>query len=834
MKLLYTICNLFSLQLSRNTLVYLVAVLTISFHEAIAQPIASSVTPTSFEIEARARNGNSGFEGALFTPSTPAPGQLGGGAWRMNPAGSPVWNSNGNSYGDVHHFIFVYVKATGTSTWKIDFNRDGDFNDVSESVTSTSPSLVGKSFRYVNLYGQGSSTGFSSTLSNLLINGVLFPGTFVSNSTTPFNITYEDSTGIFNDIIVCGSLAFSGNAGQESPRLWVRCSSTNFPPVINITNPLNGSITNLNSPVTIDATATDPDGSIVAVKFYNGTTLLGADNTSPYSLVWNGAPAGNNTITVSAIDNNGEISSASVNVFVNTPPSVVMITSPVAGDIINLNTPITITANATDADGTIALVEFYNGATLLGVDSTSPYSFVWNGATAGNNTITVKAIDNNGASNSTSVSILVNTPPSAVVITSPVAGDIINLNTPITITANATDADGTIALVEFYNGTTLLGVDSTSPYSFVWNGAKTGNNTITVKAIDNNRASTSASVNIVVNTPPSVSITSPLAGSIFPLNVPITITANASDADGTIALVEFYNGTTLLGTDNTSPYEYIWNSSFATPGNNTVTAKAIDNNGSSSIASVNLILSTLSPFTTAIVSPLSGQVFNLNSPVLFSTVTSNQDNQVAYVEFILNGISLAIDSFAPYSYTANSLPFGTYFVTARTVDIYGASINSSVVNFIVNAPPTCAITSPINNATLAFPGTITINTNCTDPEGNIAKVEFFQDAVKIGEDLTAPFNFIASNIVLGNYTFSAKVTDNYGATADAIPVSVLVKCVREDLNNDNVVNNLDFLLLVSQFGSNCAGGCQADFNDDGIVDNVDFLSFLTRFNFICN
>src|SRR5262245_34912945 len=46
---------------------------------------------------------------------------------------------------------------------------------------------------------------------------------------------------------------------------------------------------------------------------------------------------------------------------------------------------------------------------------------------------------------------------------------------------------------------------------------------------------------------PSVSITAPSAGStLLPGN--ITVSASASDLDGTIAKVEFYAGTTLIGT----------------------------------------------------------------------------------------------------------------------------------------------------------------------------------------------------------------------------------------------------------------------------------------------
>src|SRR5262245_12700398 len=61
------------------------------------------------------------------------------------------------------------------------------------------------------------------------------------------------------------------------------------------------------------------------------------------------------------------------------------------------------------------------------------------------------------------------------------------------------------------------------------------------------------------NRAPSATITSPTAGSSFTAPATISLAATASDPDGTVSKVEFYNGTTLLGTDTTSPYSFTWN-----------------------------------------------------------------------------------------------------------------------------------------------------------------------------------------------------------------------------------------------------------------------------------
>jgi beta-glucanase (GH16 family) len=91
------------------------------------------------------------------------------------------------------------------------------------------------------------------------------------------------------------------------------------------------------------------------------------------------------------------------------------------------------------------------------------------------------------------------------------------------------------------------------------------------------------------NYAPSVSITNPAEGSNLPAGN-ILIEASASDIDGTVSTVEFYNGTTLLGQDTTSPYSFTWAS---VPGGcYTLTAKAIDDLGSSNTHTVHITVGT--------------------------------------------------------------------------------------------------------------------------------------------------------------------------------------------------------------------------------------------------
>ena len=90
-------------------------------------------------------------------------------------------------------------------------------------------------------------------------------------------------------------------------------------------------------------------------------------------------------------------------------------------------------------------------------------------------------------------------------------------------------------------------------------------------------ASCSKTTAVVANVSPTVSLTSPADNSRSATPGTFTITATASDADGSISKVDFYNGATLLGTATTSPYTFAWTN--VAEGKYVITAKATDNSG---------------------------------------------------------------------------------------------------------------------------------------------------------------------------------------------------------------------------------------------------------------
>ena len=170
-----------------------------------------------------------------------------------------------------------------------------------------------------------------------------------------------------------------------------------------------------------------------------------------------------------------------------------------------------------------------------------------------------------------------------VSITQPAPGARFYAPATVNIAASASDADGTVTKVEFFNGATKIGEDTAAPYAFAWTGVAQGVYSVTVKATDNGgKTTTSSPLSVTVGAPnvaPSVSITSPANGAVFGWRATVAINASASDGDGTVSKVEFFrnDGATKLGEDLTAPYSYTW--SFAPSGTHVLRAKATDNAG---------------------------------------------------------------------------------------------------------------------------------------------------------------------------------------------------------------------------------------------------------------
>src|SRR5579872_1356444 len=189
----------------------------------------------------------------------------------------------------------------------------------------------------------------------------------------------------------------------------------------------------------------------------------------------------------------------------------------------------------------------------------------------------------------------------AVAITSPTNGASFTAPATVPITATASDSGGSVTNVSFFDGSTFLGATNNQPYTFTAS-LTTGGHALTAVARDNlGLSATSAVVNVTVsaaNVPLSVTITNPPDNATFGNTDTVTVQASASDSPGSVTNVQLFDGTVLLRSFSTGPYNFLGSAisgSFAL-GTNTLTAVATDNLGASATsAPVHVIIARYLP-----------------------------------------------------------------------------------------------------------------------------------------------------------------------------------------------------------------------------------------------
>ncbi|MDB5257891.1 MAG: glycoside hydrolase family 18 [Chitinophagaceae bacterium] len=699
--------------------------------------------------------------------------------------------------------------------------------------------------------------------------------------------------------------------------------TVNQPPVVSISSPANNASFTTPASITITANASDVDGTVSKVDFYNGTTLLGSDATSPYSFSWTNVAVGTYSITVKATDNSAAVTtSAAVSVTIsaatNVPPTV-SITSPANNTSFSAPATVGITATASDADGVLSKVDFYNGTTLLGSDNTAPYSFTWANVAAGTYSITAKATDNeNAVTTSSVVSIIVNTVVSdcpKLTWSDEFNGTSLDQskwnyqtgdgcpgncgwgNNELEYYTNSTNnvsvSGGNLALTARnqpnYNGT---GRNYTSG-KLVTAGKfsqKYGRYEARIKApsaagiwpafwmlADNTNWPSTGEIDILecANANPSTwfgtlhyastSGDHQSKGSTWNTSTPLSNDFHVYAVEWNTTQISWFIDGVLRGTATKAavvagggawPFD---NQKFFIILNVAVGGNFSGQTPNNAQYPVSMLVDyvrvysgdpctvTQSPFNgTAAVIPgtIEAENYDLGGEgVSYHDLTSTNDGGA----FRTDGVDLeaSTDTGAGYNlgytaagewteYTVNVTAAGTYDISARVaataagkslhVEMDGANISGSIavpntggwqtwqtvtiknvaltagqkimrivmdtdgfnlnnVKFTAsvtspnNQAPTVSLTAPANNANYNAPAGITVSANAADTDGTVSKVDFYNGATLLSSDNTAPYSYTWTNVAAGTYTISAKATDNLGASATTSAVTIVVKTV---------------------------------------------------------
>lgn len=175
--------------------------------------------------------------------------------------------------------------------------------------------------------------------------------------------------------------------------------------------------------------------------------------------------------------------------------------------------------------------------------------------------------------------------PPAVTLTTPATAASLASPAPVRLAATVS-ASRPITRVEFFADATKLGETRVAPHEFAWSDAVPGSHTLIAIATDDTGATTmSRPLEITVaratGTAPRVTLVSPPPDASVPAGTPIALVADATDREGPLNRVEFFNGPERLGEATAAPFTLLW-----TPpaGNLVLTARATDADGLTAVS----------------------------------------------------------------------------------------------------------------------------------------------------------------------------------------------------------------------------------------------------------
>lgn len=211
--------------------------------------------------------------------------------------------------------------------------------------------------------------------------------------------------------------------------------------------------------------------------------------------------------------------------------------------------------------------------------------------------------------------------------------------------------------------------------------------TYTLTATHPTRATKTATFTFGVDTTaPTVQLFGTPTGLIAPGST--TLTATASDAVG-IAKVEFYRGSTLIGTDTAAPYSQAVNLSVADAGTIAFTAKAYDAAGNVTTSNVVNVAVGVADVTPPVVSLVASPATLVAPGTVTLQASASDAGGIARVEFYRGATLLDTVAVPPYltSVSLSAADVGSISFTAKAID-GGANATTSAPAVVLVSVPT--------------------------------------------------------------------------------------------------------------------------------------------------
>ena len=558
-------------------------------------------------------------------------------------------------------------------------------------------------------------------------------------------------------------------------------AGANQPPTAVITSPTTNSTVAQGTTVVFSGSGNDPETGVLSGASLVWTSSRDGQIGTGTSFSRSTLSIGTHAITLTAIDAQGAIGTASTTVTVVAPnqPPTASITSPAANSSTVQGTAITFAGSGNDPE-TGAL----SGGSLVWTSSRDGQigtgaSFSRSTLTVGTHVITLTVTDPQGASNVTTITITVvpppNQPPTAS-ITSPSNNSSVLQGTTVVFSGSGNDPE-TGAL----SGAALVWVSSRDGQigtgtSFSKANLSVGAHTITLTATDNLGATAIATTTITIlqpNQPPVAAISSPAASQSFVQGAAVSFAGTGTDPESGAL-----SGASLVWTssrDGQIGTGASFSRSNLTLGAHTITLTATDPQGATGTATISITIVTPpnQPPTAAISQPADNSTIVQGSSVSFAGSGTDPETGA------LSGASLVWTSSRDgqigvgASFSTTTLSLGTHTITLKATDAQGAFGSAAITIAVVPPPnqaPIATITAPGTNTTVVQRTTVAFAGNANDPESGALTGAALVWTSSLDGQIGTGTSFSTSSLSLGTHTITLTAMDPQGATGTATMV----------------------------------------------------------------
>jgi len=462
----------------------------------------------------------------------------------------------------------------------------------------------------------------------------------------------------------------------------ITVASPNLPPLVSITNPITGASFASGSVIQIQADASDPDGTVARVDFFANGQPAGSAFSPPYTVAISTLPPGAYALTAVATDNAGASgSSSAVNITVirGIIPPTVTITNPISGRAFIEGSNVVVEASAVDTDGVVTQVEFFLNNLSVGIVAAPPYAITLSNLALGDYVLSALATDNDGAtSSSPAVTFSVITRPDAPRLLEPLPDRTVVVGSNVAFFASA-DGSPPLFYQWQFNGTNL--VERTDDTLTLTNVSTTnaGAYAVVLSNVVGSVTSPPAILTVVLppDIRPEVTLTSPQNGARFPLSGTVSIIADATDLDGTVAKVQFFLGrdfvTNSIGIVTNAPFRVDLVRLAA--GTYFVSAVATDNRDGTGGSPV-ISFSILQPTEVTLNRKPDGTNLVAGTAITLTATNSTFGTTVTKVEYFDGAVKVGEAASQPYTFVWKPAT-GLHFVSAMATDDLGQTTNST-------------------------------------------------------------------------------------------------------------------------------------------------------------